>query len=56
MKFKIIKDEWWPVFELYEGKGSFEFTEEEMADYKRVEAEFDAWQDKLSSLYYRRSK
>ena len=54
-KFEIFPEEWWPVSTLrtYDGGGgeAAEFTDAEIADLKRVEAEFAAWQRKIAERF-----
>jgi hypothetical protein len=60
MKFSLYPDEWWPVLTLshYEEceECEVEFSTDEIADLRRVEREFAAWQKKLGERFDEDSK
>ena len=58
-RLEIFPEEWWPVLTLRTYDGGYveagEFTEAEIADLKRVEAEFATWQNKIAERFGRRA-
>jgi len=61
-KWYVDQEEWYPVFTLKDKEiwpGCFgqpvEFTDDEIADYLRVQKEFDAWQKKIGERSGRNS-
>ena len=54
-KWGMYPGEWYPVFELDdeppEDCRPVEFTDAELADLKRVEDEFNAWQRKIAKRF-----
>jgi hypothetical protein len=56
MKVVIEQDEYWPVYEPVRFGGMYPevvstMTEDEWADYTRVQAEWRQWQDALELAY-----
>lgn len=55
MKLYCDKDEYWPVFDVSEDRRWYgrviELTEDDLADLRRVEGEWRAWQSRLLPLY-----
>lgn len=55
MKMFLIEDEQWPVYFVSDRGSSFdrviEFSDDEWADFERVQREYEAWQLKLRSVY-----
>lgn len=55
MKKYVYADEEWPVYSLIDHGTRYdmvvELSDEEWADYERVEREYEAWQLKLRKVY-----
>lgn len=63
MKKGIVADDWYPVYMLVDpaiasspptirSAPTITISDEEWADYQRVEKEFDAWQEKLRDFQW----
>lgn len=55
-KFYAEAIEEYPVWKLYDHPSwptevPLDFSEEELADFRRVEAEYDAWQEKIAARF-----